>query len=162
MKKKNETYKEIQQAYISRPALEKNKMLQKEIHIVLRREELLDSPKPGVYARLGKYLKIFTYLVLFTGFGMVFNSCVGYVESEPSSGVEIERPFRPGDDYLWIDGGWRWNYHSHAYIHQQGYWAKPRSGYSYKEGHWQNSPRGKSWVNGHWQKREEQREHRDR
>ncbi len=162
MKKKNETYKEVQQKFLGGPAVEKNKMLQKEIHIALSREELLVSPEPGIYARLGKYLKIFSYLVLFTGFGLVANSCVGYVESEPTYGVEIERPSRPGDDYIWIDGGWRWNYHNHSYIHQRGYWEKPRQGYSYQEGHWQNSPRGKSWVNGHWQRREEQREHHDR
>ncbi len=92
MKKKNETYKEVPQRIISGPAEEKNKMLQKEIHIALSREELLVSPGSGVYARLGKYLKIFSYLVLFTGFGLVANSCVGYVESEPTYGVEIERP----------------------------------------------------------------------
>ena len=162
MEKKNEVNKEVQQMYISGPVMDQNKKLQKEIHIVLTREELSGSPEPALYARLGKYLKIFSYLVLFTGFGMVFNSCVGYVESEPSYSVESERPYRPGEGYIWIDGGWRWNFHNHSYIHQPGYWTSPRRGYSYQEGHWQSSPRGKSWVKGQWQRRQEQREHRDR
>jgi hypothetical protein len=96
--------------------------------------------------------KIF-YLFLFTGMAALFNSCaVGWVATEPSYGIEIERSARPGAGYIWIDGGWRWDYGEHRYVREPGYWARPRQNYSYIQGYWKSGPRGKAWVRGHWRR----------
>ncbi len=98
-----------------------------------------------------KSMRRILYLLIFTGIAAVFNSCgVGWVETEPSYGIEIERPARPGEAFIWIDGGWRWDRDSHAYIREPGYWARSRPNRAYIKGYWRSGPRGKSWVRGHW------------
>lgn len=98
-----------------------------------------------------KSIKRICYLFVFTGIAAVFNSCeVGWVTTEPSYGIEIERPARPGDGYIWIDGGWRWDNGTHNYVREPGYWSRPRQNHAYIKGYWRSGPRGKSWVRGHW------------
>jgi len=83
-------------------------------------------------------------LILLFGLALLFHSCVGYVSSEPSY-VEYARPLRPGPAYIWIDGGWHWDYHRHVYVQRPGYWERPRVGRNFVAGHWQNTPHGKRW-----------------
>ena len=105
----------------------------------------------GVYKNPGKTLGIFLYLIVFTGACMTFSSCVGgYVVTEPSYNEVYERPASPGIGYIWIDGDWRWDYRTHVYAHEHGYWTRPKIHRSYEAGHWENGPRGKSWVRGRW------------
>jgi|WetSurMetagenome_2_1015567.scaffolds.fasta_scaffold00351_20 hypothetical protein len=93
------------------------------------------------------------YLLLFTGLAAISTSCgVGWISAEPSYGIEIERPARPGVGYVWINGGWRWDYHSHNYVREPGYWSSPRAHHSYRDGYWRSGPRGKAWVRGHWER----------
>ena len=129
-------------------SMKKNENLQNEIHLAI-------NPKPFMVIResnVGKYMKIFSYMVLLVGIAIVFNSCVGgYVESEPSY-VAYDRPQRPSETHIWIDGDWNWNNQTHVYVQKNGYWDKPRQGQSYVAGSWQSSPRGKSWSKGYWQK----------
>jgi hypothetical protein len=105
----------------------------------------------GLYNKPGKILGIFLYLIVFTGAFITFSSCVGgYVITEPSYNEVYVRPASPGIGYIWIDGDWRWNNRSHIYVHDHGYWTRPRPGRSYETGHWASGPRGKSWVRGRW------------
>ncbi len=98
-------------------------------------------------------MKRICYLFVFTGIAALFNSCAaGWVATEPSYGIEIERPARPGDGYIWIEGGWKWDYGRHSYVREPGYWVRPRPNHSYINGYWQSGPRGKSWVRGHWER----------
>lgn len=113
------------------------------------------------YSKAENFLRIFLFSALFLGSGVLFNSCVGYVSSEPSY-VEYDRPVRPGPAYIWIDGGWHWDYHRHVYVQRPGYWEHPRVGRTFVAGHWQNTTRGKRWVDGHWQHEGVERVHRDR
>ena len=95
MKKFEESFKDVQDKSNYNLKLEKNEELQNEFRYAISREPLLNSPTTGLYARVGKYLRIFSYLFLFTGVGIVFNSCVGgYIVSEPAY-VEYARPQRP-------------------------------------------------------------------
>ena len=97
-------------------------------------------------------MKIFSYLILITGLGLVFNSCMGgYIASEPSY-TEYARPQRLYENQIWIDGGWGWNSQTHVYVQQAGYWTNPRQGQSYVKGSWKTTQRGKSWTNGYWKK----------
>jgi hypothetical protein len=129
-------------------SIKKNEDLQNEIHLAI-------SPKPFMIIResnVGKYMKIFSYMVLLIGVAVIFNSCIGgYVASEPSY-VQYDRPQRPSETHIWIDGDWNWNNQTHVYVQKSGYWDKPRQGQSYVAGSWQSTSRGKSWSKGHWQK----------
>jgi len=99
----------------------------------------------------GRIFRTLIYLIIFTGACLTFNSCVaGYVAMEPSYNEVYERPISPGVGFIWIEGDWHWNYRTHSYIHEQGYWARSKPGRSYEAGHWGNEPRGKYWVRGRW------------
>jgi hypothetical protein len=106
------------------------------------------------------YMKIPIFLLMLLSAMPFLNSCVGYIESEPSY-VEIERPARPSVEHIWIDGGWRWDYRNHIYVQRPGYWVQSRQGRSYIKGHWEAGPKGKRWIDGHWQ-RERERDENDR
>jgi hypothetical protein len=128
--------------------VKKNEDLQNDIHRAI-------NPKPFMIIRersVGKYMKIFSYMVLLVGIAIVFNSCIGgYVASEPSY-VQYDRPQRPSETHIWIDGDWNWNNQTHVYVQKAGYWDRPRQGQSYVAGSWQSTSRGKTWSKGHWQK----------
>jgi hypothetical protein len=107
----------------------------------------------GFRSNAVKSMKRICYLLIFTGIAAVFNSCVaGWVETEPSYQIEIERPARPGDGYIWIEGGWRWDSGRHIYVREPGYWARTRPNYSYRQGRWKSGRRGKAWVRGRWER----------
>jgi hypothetical protein len=132
--------------------MKKNKESFNEVQFALTGKPLLAIRKAGVCARAGKYIKALGYIVIFTGIGLLFNSCVGgYVASEPSY-QEYSRPPRPSETHIWIAGDWGWDSHSRIYVQKTGYWEKPRQGHTYVDGYWKTSPQGKSWSKGHWQK----------
>ena len=152
MKKNKETFNEFQNKFNNKPKMKKNEKLQNEIHYAISRKPLLNIRETGVSARVGKYIKIFSYMFLLTGIGLVFNSCMGgYVASEPSY-VDYARPQRQYDNQIWIDGDWGWNNQTHVYIQKAGYCDRPRHGQTYIKGNWQTTQRGKSWTKGYWQK----------
>jgi hypothetical protein len=148
MKKNEKIINEAQENSKNGLYIKKNEDLQNEIHLAI-------NPKPFMIIRessVGKYMKIFSYMVLLIGVAIVFNSCLGgYVASEPSY-VEYDRPQRPSESHIWIDGDWNWNNQTHLYVQKAGYWDRPRQGQSYVAGSWQSTARGKSWSKGHWQK----------
>ena len=132
--------------------MKKNEELQNEIHYAISRNPVSNIQETGAFARVGKYMRIFSYLLLFTGIGIFFTSCMGgYMATEPSY-VDYARPQRQYDNQIWISGDWGWNSRTHVYVQKSGYWDRPRQGQSYVEGRWTTSPRGKSWTKGHWQK----------
>jgi len=162
MKKNKVTFNEFQNKFNNNPKMKKNEKLQNEIHNAISRKPLLNIRETGVYARVGKYIKIFSYMFLLTGIGLVFNSCMGgYVASEPSY-VDYARPQRQYDNQIWIDGDWGWNSQTHLYVQKAGYWDRPRQGQTYIKGNWQTTQRGKSWTKGYWQKDSRQKGNQQR
>jgi hypothetical protein len=162
MKKNEESFNDFQDKSNYGLNMKKNEELQNEVHLALNRNQFMNKRKLGISARVGKYMKIFSYLILLTGIGLVFNSCMGgYVASEPSY-TDYARPPRPSETHIWIDGDWNWNNQTHVYVQKAGYWEKPRIGQSYVAGSWQSSQRGKSWTKGHWQKDNKQKDNRQR
>jgi hypothetical protein len=158
MNKENDSVREFKNKLNNIPKMKKNEELQNEIHFALSTKSIRHFRETRVYAKLGKYTRIFSYLLFFTGIGIVFNSCVGgYVASEPAY-YDYARPQRPSETHIWINGDWGWNNQTHLYVQKTGYWEKPRQGQSYVQGSWQTTPRGKSWSKGHWQKQNQQRD----
>jgi hypothetical protein len=163
MEKNSKAFKEVQLKINCGPRMQKNQELQDAIHLALT-QEAMNSNGSGVYTKLGRYIKLFSYLVLFTGISIIFNSCAaGYVSSEPGY-VEYDRPQQPGGTYIWIDGGWRWDTRSHIYVQRPGYWERPRPRQhrSYIKGYWESTPRGKYWHKGHWQREQRQEERHEK
>jgi hypothetical protein len=162
MKKNKEILNEVYNKINSDIKMKKNEELQNEIHFAISRKPLLNIHDSGAYARVGKYMKIFSYLVLLMGIGIVFNSCMGgYIASEPSY-VEYARPQQPSINHIWIDGDWNWNNQTHVYVQRAGYWSAPRPGRSYVAGSWRTTQRGKTWSKGYWQKQARQPDHNGR
>jgi hypothetical protein len=162
MKRNRESKEEVQNKNKYEKKMRKNEELQNEIHFAISRKPILNMYGTGAYSRVGKYLKIFSYLILFIGFTLVLNSCMGgYVASEPSY-VDYARPQRPSDTHIWINGNWNWNSQHRVYVQTAGYWDRPRQGHSYVEGRWQTNQRGKTWSKGYWQKDNRQRVNRQR
>jgi hypothetical protein len=161
MKKDKELYYKDQDKFNNKPKMKKKEELQNESHYAISRK-LSNMLKTDVFVRVGKYIKIFSYMFFLTGIGLVFNSCMGgYVASEPSY-VDYARPQRQYDNQIWIDGDWGWNSQTHIYVQKAGYWDRPRQGQTYIKGSWQSTPRGKSWTKGHWQKDNQQRNNQQR
>ncbi len=152
MKKNKESFEEGLNKINYLEKMKKNEKLQNEVHFAISRKPLLKNVERGAYARVGKYIKIFSYLVLFIAIGFVFTSCMGgYIASEPSY-TDYARPQRLNENQIWLDGGWGWNSQTHVYVQRTGYWAKPRQGQIYVAGSWKTTKRGKTWTNGYWQK----------
>jgi hypothetical protein len=104
-------------------------------------------------SKFSVFVKIFCYLIIFTGMGLILPSCsTGYVATEPGYGREYARPLPPNESYIWINGNWRWDRRAHIYVYDNGYWVRPRHGHVYREGRWETDPRGKWWRKGYWEK----------
>jgi hypothetical protein len=152
MKNQERSFNEVRDNTDSVQTFQKNEKLQNEVHFAISRKPLLNNNGSDTYAKVGKYMKIFSYVVFMTGVALIFTSCMGgYVASEPAY-VDYARPQRQYDNQIWIDGDWNWNNQTHVYVQKAGYWDKPRQGQSYVAGNWQTTQRGKSWNKGHWQK----------
>ncbi len=93
-------------------------------------------------------MKKLIFLISMIGILSLFNSCsAGYVSEEPVYQT-YNRPQSPGNEYIWIDGGWNWNRRSNSYIQIKGDWKKQSEGRPYKQGHWKKNRHGSQWVRG--------------
>jgi hypothetical protein len=100
--------------------------------------------------KFGSSLKKIVFLSSLAGAALLFNGCsAGYVASEPSY-MQYDRPARPNEYAIWIDGDWNWSSRSQQYYQKNGYWDNPRHGQTYMSGYWQSTPKGKTWTKGHW------------
>jgi hypothetical protein len=159
--KKNELLFNGSKKIISEKMLKENEDLQQTIEYSIMVSDLIaNEARAGIRHNVGKYMKIFSFLAIFTGLLIVMNSCMGgYMATEPTY-TEYARPPRPSQTHIWIDGNWGWNSHSHVYVQRAGYWEKPRVGHTYISGRWESSQKGKSWSKGYWQKDNQQRNSR--
>lgn len=119
---------------------------------IIKFESFSCAPQNSIYSMVTKNLRRFIFLTCMAGSGMFLTGCMGgYVASEPAY-VQYDRPVRPSESHIWIDGDWGWNRQTHVYVQKAGYWDKPRQGQKYVAGHWNSTNKGKSWSNGGWQK----------
>ena len=93
-------------------------------------------------------MKKLILLISMVGFLPFFNSCsVGYVSEEPVYRT-YNRPPSPGNEYIWIEGGWIWNSKERNYRQRDGYWARSDYRGNHSKGYWKKTPRGYHWTNG--------------
>ncbi len=61
------------------------------------------------------------------------------------------RIVKPGPDYIWISGHWRWV--GGKYFWVKGHWIKERRGKAWVPGHWEKRGRHWVWVKGRWRRK---------
>jgi hypothetical protein len=91
-------------------------------------------------------MKKFIFFISLVGILSFFNSCsAGYVTEEPVYQT-YNRPQRPSNDYVWIEGGWAWNSQTRSYVQVNGRWVRQDQGRKHREGHWEKTRHGSRWV----------------
>lgn len=82
-----------------------------------------------------------------------FLSCNGPSYLTVGSRFEVplgDRPTRPGDGFIWIEGDWFWN--GSTYQWRNGFWSQPRPGIYWRPGQWQRNGGGWYWKSGRWRR----------
>ena len=62
----------------------------------------------------------------------------------------VQKPPRPSNDHVWIDGEWTWNDKTSTYEWERGGWTKAEAGKTYKPGYWRKVEDGWEYVPGRW------------
>ena len=91
-------------------------------------------------------------MLVFSLFGLAQSHAQVVVKVKPvrANVVVVKKPNRPGVNYIWIEGHWKWNKKRNAYVWVDGRWAKRQGNKKWINGHWRKSKRGWIWVPGHW------------
>ncbi|HZQ50952.1 MAG TPA: YXWGXW repeat-containing protein [Bryobacteraceae bacterium] len=72
-----------------------------------------------------------------------------YVRIAPPPVVIEHPPVRPGPNFIWIRGFYRWD--GARYVWVPGHWVvPPRRHTVWVDGHWVHRRGGWFWVEGHW------------
>jgi hypothetical protein len=64
--------------------------------------------------------------------------------------VKVKKAPRPGINYIYIEGHWKWNKKLKSYVWIDGKWAKRPGNKIWVSGHWRKVARGWKWIPGHW------------
>jgi hypothetical protein len=133
-----------------------NEKIQKDVRSGFKQDSSQNATQASFSKNFGSKLKKIVFLTSLAGAALLFNSCTaGYVASEPSY-MQYDRPARPNEYAIWIDGDWNWSNRSQQYYQKNGYWDSPRHGQTYMSGYWQSTPKGKTWTKGHWHSNDKQ------
>ncbi len=63
----------------------------------------------------------------------------------------IVKSNKPGGNYVWIEGQWKWNKKRQSYVWVDGRWAKrPRNSSVWVAGKWKKVAGGYKYIPGHW------------
>jgi hypothetical protein len=127
-----------------------NESLQKVVQTEFNSDSSPNATRTSFSNKFGHNLKRIVLVTSLTGAALFFNGCsAGYVATEPAY-MQYDRPARPNEYAIWIEGDWNWSNRSQQYYQKNGYWDSPRQGQSYMAGYWQTTPKGKTWTKGHW------------
>jgi hypothetical protein len=127
-----------------------NENSEKDVRNGIKKDSPPDATEKSFSNKFGSRFKKIIFVTSLAGAALIFNACsAGYVTSEPAY-MQYDRPARPNEFAIWIDGDWNWNNRSQQYYQKNGYWDNPRHGQTYTSGYWQTTPRGKTWTKGHW------------
>ncbi|MFQ5706200.1 MAG: hypothetical protein ACE5HO_02055 [bacterium] len=89
--------------------------------------------------------------VILVGLVTLMAACasrVVYVREAPPRARVEKRVAKPGPNFVWVGGHWKWN--GRTYVWASGQWVKKRKGQVWVPGHWRHTKRGYVWVKGHW------------
>lgn len=57
---------------------------------------------------------------------------------------------KPGPNYEWHQGHWKWDPKHKKYVWIKGYWTKNKKGKNWVPGRYKKTKKGYRWVPGHW------------
>ena len=66
--------------------------------------------------------------------------------------MKVKKGRRPGRDYVWISGHWRWNVQHKKYVWESPKWVREPAGKKWSPGQWKQVPGGYKWIPGKWVK----------
>jgi len=99
-------------------------------------------------------IKYNSVLVLAVFVMLLLSSCAQnrmiYVFNDPPKMMMEERPVKPHQKSIWIEGHWKWQDWAQKYIWVPGEWRKPKRGRVYISGSWEKTQRGWLWLEGYW------------
>ena len=103
----------------------------------------------GVVSRTRNHWGITVSLALILACAPTPAPGVVYVDRGPPADRTEVIVERPGRDFVWIKGHWRWD--GREYNWAPGHWAPLQYGYrDWVPGHWAHYRRGWYYVEGHW------------
>jgi WXXGXW repeat (2 copies) len=70
-------------------------------------------------------------------------------QAPPADIVEVQDT-KPGPEYSWIKGHWKWENNKWAW-HKGGWTLLPHPEAQWVVGYWQKKHHGWIWVEGHWE-----------
>jgi hypothetical protein len=86
----------------------------------------------------------------FTGLSEVYSQFVVKFKPVRTHIVVVKKTKRPGTNYVWINGYWKWNKKANKYVWMDAKWVKRPGNKTWISGHWRKDPAGWIWVPGHW------------
>ena len=97
-------------------------------------------------------MKKIAWLTLVIFVLILLGSCIvaGPIVAPPPLKKEV-RSLKPGPNYVWISGHWKWT--GSKYVWVSGYWSKAPKGKIWVPGHWKKKGRNWVWIPGHWKKK---------
>ena len=94
-------------------------------------------------------MKKFAWIVLLGFVLILFEGCiVSHPTTAPPPPKTEFRPTKPGSNYVWISGHWKWTGNHYKWV--PGYWTKARRGKVWVKGHWEKRGPHWVWIKGHW------------
>ena len=87
---------------------------------------------------------------MLSGFNNSYSQVVVKVKPVRTNVVVVKKPTKPGKNFIWIEGHWKWNKRRQAYVWIDGKWAKRQGNKSWVAGHWRKTRGGWTWIPGHW------------
>ena len=72
------------------------------------------------------------------------------VAAPPPPRKEV-RIVKPGPNFVWIAGHWKWVMGKYGWV--PGHWIKARPGKVWVPGHWEKRGRHWVWILGHWKRK---------
>lgn len=60
---------------------------------------------------------------------------------------EVKTP-KPGPNYVWISGHWKWTGGNYVWV--SGHWTRAKPGKVWVPGHWEKRGNHWVWISGHW------------
>jgi len=84
---------------------------------------------------------------------LLFSGCAQrkvYLNIAPPQKRTEMKSERPGINYIWVEGHWRWHRRRQKFIWKPGHWIKKKEGRIWIQGSWERTKRGWVWLESYW------------
>lgn len=106
-------------------------------------------------AKQMKMKKLILTLGLFAGL-LFFNTALSaqtvVVNVRPPAPKVVVKKARPGANFVYVSGYWKWNPRRNRHVWVDGRWVRKKPNQVYVAGRWKRVPGGYAYVPGHWRR----------